>query len=230
MHDVYHIHYRELLGDLDPESVDLFLTDIPYNTQESQRNRGTHPRLVNFFPVLDEEDWFWVLTGMSRALKPSGRALLMTDEKAMDQVKRAVQLSKEAHKRNYRTTQLSLVYWDALVWNKINRGMGYHGAKQHEFIMIFEKLPAKYKYGKDRSLLEAKSVLTRTKYPTEKPIELARQLIEFASQPGDFIVDPFCGSGTFGVAAKQLNRDFVGGDINEEAVQLTEARLREVKA
>ena len=67
----------------------------------------------------------------------------------------------------------------------------------------------------------------RVGYPTQKPILLLERIITIATDPGDCVLDPFCGSGTTLVAAKLLNRDFIGIDISPEAVQLAEARLRE---
>jgi site-specific DNA-methyltransferase (adenine-specific) len=48
-----------------------------------------------------------------------------------------------------------------------------------------------------------------TLHPNEKPVIAIAPLIEAFSQPGDLVLDPFCGSGTTGVAAKMLGRRFV---------------------
>lgn len=65
----------------------------------------------------------------------------------------------------------------------------------------------------------------RVGYPTQKPILLLEQIIKIASDEGDVILDPFCGSGTTLVAAKLLNRQYIGIDVSEEAVSLTKDRL-----
>lgn len=65
----------------------------------------------------------------------------------------------------------------------------------------------------------------RVGYPTQKPILLLEQIIKLASDEDDVILDPFCGSGTTLVAAKLLNRQYVGIDVSEEAVSLTKERL-----
>lgn len=67
----------------------------------------------------------------------------------------------------------------------------------------------------------------RTGYPTQKPILLLDRIIELITQPGDLVVDPFCGSGTTLVAAKLLHRHFLGIDSSQEAVALTGRRLEE---
>jgi len=65
----------------------------------------------------------------------------------------------------------------------------------------------------------------RTGYPTQKPILLLERVIEISTQPGDLVLDPFCGSGTTLVAAKILGRHSIGMDCSEEAVNLAQRRL-----
>lgn len=65
----------------------------------------------------------------------------------------------------------------------------------------------------------------RTGYPTQKPILLLERVIEIATDPGDLVLDPFCGSGTTLVAAKILGRSSIGLDSSEEAVDLAKQRL-----
>ncbi len=65
----------------------------------------------------------------------------------------------------------------------------------------------------------------RTGYPTQKPILLLERIILLATNEGDMVIDPFCGSGTTLVAAHLLNRSAIGIDISEDAVELTRSRL-----
>lgn len=65
----------------------------------------------------------------------------------------------------------------------------------------------------------------RTGYPTQKPIELLEKIIQISTDEGDFVLDPFCGSGTTLVAAKMLNRNFMGVDKNSSAIELCNQRL-----
>ncbi len=66
----------------------------------------------------------------------------------------------------------------------------------------------------------------RVGYPTQKPILLLERIIEIASDEGDIILDPFCGSGTTLVAGKLKNRKVIGMDISEDAIKVTYARLK----
>ncbi|MXX59827.1 MAG: hypothetical protein F4Z37_12630 [Rhodothermaceae bacterium] len=67
----------------------------------------------------------------------------------------------------------------------------------------------------------------RTGYPTQKPLDLLRRIIEASSNEGDVILDPFCGCATTCVAADKLDREWVGIDISEKAYELVNIRLRE---
>lgn len=68
----------------------------------------------------------------------------------------------------------------------------------------------------------------RSGYPTQKPVLLLREIIKIVTDEGDLVVDPFCGSGTTCVAAKSMNRSFIGIDISNEAVELANIRLQEM--
>ena len=65
----------------------------------------------------------------------------------------------------------------------------------------------------------------RVGYPTQKPILLLEQILRLVTDEGDFVIDPFAGSGTTVVAAKMLKRKYLGIDILPGAVELTEHRL-----
>lgn len=65
----------------------------------------------------------------------------------------------------------------------------------------------------------------RTGYPTQKPVLLLNQIIRIASDEGDIVLDPFCGSGTTCVSAKHLKRNYIGIDKSIDAVDLAVSRL-----
>ncbi len=65
----------------------------------------------------------------------------------------------------------------------------------------------------------------RVTYPTQKPVELLEQIIKISTSEHDIILDPFCGSGTTLVAAKLLNRRYIGIDVSPLAVALANNRL-----
>ncbi len=69
----------------------------------------------------------------------------------------------------------------------------------------------------------------RTGYPTQKPLALLDRIIEASSNPGDVVLDPFCGCATACVSADSLNRQWIGIDLSPLAGKLVESRLREEK-
>lgn len=69
------------------------------------------------------------------------------------------------------------------------------------------------------------SMPENTEHPTQKSEKLIAKLILASSNPGDFVFDPFVGSGTSSVVAKKLGRRYLGIDLNEEYCLLTERRL-----
>ena len=62
-------------------------------------------------------------------------------------------------------------------------------------------------------------------YPTQKPLALLHRIIKASSNKGDMVFDPFCGCATAMVAAQQLNRQWIGCDIEEKAVDILVERL-----
>jgi site-specific DNA-methyltransferase (adenine-specific) len=65
----------------------------------------------------------------------------------------------------------------------------------------------------------------RVGYPTQKPVALLERIVRASSNPGDTVLDPFCGSGTTLIAAQKLGREWIGIDNSPLAITLTRARL-----
>ena len=65
----------------------------------------------------------------------------------------------------------------------------------------------------------------KTGYPTQKPEGVLRRIVQASSQPGDWVLDAFAGSGTLGAVARQLDRKFVLVDSNPAAIQVMRDRL-----
>jgi site-specific DNA-methyltransferase (adenine-specific) len=63
-------------------------------------------------------------------------------------------------------------------------------------------------------------------HPTQKPLRLVRRAILASTHEGDLIFDPFSGSGTTGVAAKELGRFFVGAEMEVEFAELAARRIK----
>ena len=67
----------------------------------------------------------------------------------------------------------------------------------------------------------------RLGYPTQKPVALLERIVSASSNPGDLVLDPFCGCGTTVHAAEKLGRRWIGIDVTHLAISLIERRLRQ---
>ena len=63
-------------------------------------------------------------------------------------------------------------------------------------------------------------------HPIQKPLRLVRRALLASTREGDLVFDPFSGSGTTAVAAKELGRFFVGAELEEEFARLAARRIR----
>lgn len=68
----------------------------------------------------------------------------------------------------------------------------------------------------------------RMGYPTQKPLALLERIVEASSNPGDWVLDPFCGCGTAVAAAQKLGRRWIGIDITHLAISLQKYRLKQM--
>jgi site-specific DNA-methyltransferase (adenine-specific) len=201
------------------ESVDLLITDPPYESLEKHRAIGTTTRLKH--SKSSSNDWFQVFPNAKfgelfvevfRVLKRHSHFYLYCDQETMFVAK------PEAERAGFR-------FWKPLVWDKRTIGMGYHYRARYEFILFFEKGKRKLN---DLGIADVISVpRIHRGYPAEKPAAVSEVLIRQSSEPGDVVADPFMGSGSVGVAAARLGRRFLGTDVNPEAIRLSESRLLE---
>ena len=106
--------------------------------------------------------------------------------------------------------------------------MGYHYRARYEFILFFEKGKRKLNNLGISDVLEAPRI--HRGYPTEKPVSIAEVLVTQSTQAGEIVIDPFCGSGSVGVAAQKHDRRFLGNDLSKTAVVHTLERLGEQKS
>ncbi len=80
-----------------------------------------------------------------------------------------------------------------------------------------------------KDLIESPVEMTKDNaHPAVYPLYIVQELIKLLSRENDLVLDPFCGSGTTCVAAKNLNRKYLGIEINADYVNLTNERLNQV--
>ncbi len=205
-----------------PESVDLLVTDPPYESLEKHRAVGTTTRLKH--SKASSNDWFTIFPNerfpelfaeVYRVLRRNSHFYLFCDPETMF-------VAKEPAER------AGFKFWKPLIWDKRTIGMGYHYRARYECILFFEKGKRKLNDLGVADIIEVKRIVGG--YPAEKPVSVSEVLIRQSSEPGQLVVDPFMGSGSVGVAAVGQGRTFLGNDLCAEAVDITRRRLREAGA
>ncbi len=201
------------------ESVDLVVTDPPYESLERHRSVGTTTRLKHskassnaWFDIFPNERFEALFGEIHRVLKKDAHFYLFCDQETMFVAKPIAE-------------QAGFKFWKPLVWDKKKIGMGYHYRARYELILFFEKGKRKLNNLGIPDIIEATRIYRG--YPTEKPAEVSEVLIEQSTEPDELVLDPFMGAGGTGVAATRLGRRFRGNDTCEEAVEISRERLVE---
>lgn len=199
------------LSTLEDNSIDLIITDPPYESLEKHRAVGTTTRLkTKWFEVFPNSDFDVLFFNLYRVLKNNSHLYMFCDAETMFLIKPIGE-------------KYGFKFWKPLVWDKKQIGMGYHYRARYEFILFFEKGKRRLNNLGIADILEAPRI--NGGYPTQKPVSINKILIEQSSSIGDLVIDPFMGSGTVGVAARQLNRRFWGSDISKEAIEFANIRF-----
>ncbi|MDF4498198.1 site-specific DNA-methyltransferase [Vibrio parahaemolyticus] len=219
--DVSNLDAITWLRTIESSSVDLVITDPPYESLEKHRKIGTTTRLKNsksssnqWFEIFPNERFEELVSEIYRIMKKNSHFYLFCDQETMFVIKPIAE-------------SMGFKFWKPIVWDKVSIGMGYHYRARYEFILFFEKGKRKLNNLSIPDILVEKRVWKG--YPTEKPVNLAKTLIEQSSNEQDLVIDPFCGSGFVGQASELLNRNFRGNDLNIEAVKLTKTRINSIR-
>jgi site-specific DNA-methyltransferase (adenine-specific) len=209
----------ELLASLPEGSVACVLTDPPYGISY-QSNRSVSAGKSK--PVAG--DWNFDLTAFldecARVLRPDGCVWVFT--------------RWDVYPLWCRSIPPTLKVQNFVVWVKDNHtagdltgNLGY----KWEGVMLLSRAPSlggrlRLRSGRMANVWEfARVPHARMTHPTEKPIALLRQAIVCFTDPGDLVVDPFCGSGSTGEAALESGRRVLLGDIDPEYIQLARKRV-----
>lgn len=190
-------------------SVDLLITDLPYESLEKHRKIGTTTRLKEsksssnqWFSIFPNYRFGALFAEAYRVLKKNAHFYFMCDQETMFYAKPVGESA-------------GFKFWKPIVWDKVSIGMGYHYRARYEFVLFFEKGKRKLNNLGIPDVLSVKRVYKG--YPTEKPVDLMKILIEQSSSCGDVVADPFFGSGSSIVAALELNRNALGNDVSLDA-------------
>ena len=245
---VYCMDNLELMERIEDNSVDLIYCDILYNTGKKFRdfddNLGTTAEAIEWYKPRVLE--------MKRILKDTGNIYLHMDFRLSHYMK--ILMDEVFGEKNfineiiwaYRTGGVSKRYFQ----RKHDNILRYSKTDKYTHNPLFEKsytkftspdAPSQQKFNlqKDengvyrnvhmRDVWNIDVIYNKDKqavgYNTQKPKELLDRIIKSSSNKGDIVADFFCGSGTTGVVAKELGRNYIMCDVSPKAVEISEMRL-----
>ncbi len=216
-------------------SVDLIITDPPYNLGNFMHERNTNlvKMRENHFAYadwdnLEHSEWVENMDGFfresNRVLKKKGSLLMFM---SLMKVETLIKLAQN-HKFYYKTIG---------VWHKKNpmpRNMNLHFINSTECWIYFINEGTTGTFNNDgvpvhdyiETGLTPASEKKYGKHPTQKPIQLINHFIKLLSNPNDIILDPFMGSGSTGVGCELLNRQFIGIELDENYYEIAKNRLK----
>jgi DNA modification methylase len=196
------------MRDFAPGSFDAVITDPPYFLPaEHYKTRVKWARSLSDLSIIGHflGD---VLAECRRVLKPTGVMLTFCDGQSYPVI--------------YAKCYQDYARLTDIVWDKMAIGMGAGVRRRHELILA--GVPESYLWGGwIPSVLRFAPVQSEQRqHPAEKPIELLRELLRVF---GGSVLDPFCGSGTTGVACAELGRDFVGIELDAGYCEIARKRI-----
>lgn len=122
--------------------------------------------------------------------------------------------------------QVGFKLHNLLVWEKNNCTPNRWYMKNCEYILFLRKGSAKkINNVGSKTVHQFDNIIGSKRHPTEKPIDLMEYYIANSSNKGDIVFDPFMGSGSTGVAAQNLNRDFIGIELDVKYFNIAKERL-----
>lgn len=206
-------------------TVNHIITDPPYNiSHENNFNTLKCPRQGVDFGEWDKNfDLFSWIPKYEKILDKNGSIIIFCSYRYISFIIKTMEES-------------NLEVKDILVWKKTNpmpRNIERRYVQDMEFAIWGVKKGSKWVFNKDknkpymRSLFETSIVSgnERTKHPTQKSLQLMKNIIKIHTNEKDIILDPFMGSGTTGLACLELNRIFIGVELDKEYFNLAIERL-----
>ena len=198
----------EVMRTLPAGSVDAVITDPPYGiglqTNYASRKRTALAACNDFLPIAGDDKPF-----DPRPFLPFPVVVLFG--------------------ANYYADRLppsgGWVVWDKLNGLSSKRAWGFNDNSDCELIWTNQGNAARLIPHRWMGAMKESEGNERRVHPTQKPIALMAELIKQYTQPGDLILDPFCGSGTTGVACVQTGRRFIGIEIDEGYATIARARI-----
>ncbi|CAM9101864.1 DNA-methyltransferase [Mycoplasma todarodis] len=209
------------------KTFDLILTDPPYNvSRKHQLGFSNMGRKGMDFGEWDYEfnQLTW-LDGIAKVLNKNGSIIIFNDWKNMGLI--ATKLEKEG-----------FIVKDLLKWEKKNpmpRNTNRRYVTDYEYAIWATKKGGKWTFNKgDKPYARptfSHSIPAGGKkriHPTQKPTSLLKEIIEIHTNKGDTILDPFSGSGSTGVAAEEIGRNFTLIERNSEFYEKSKEQFSKI--
>ena len=227
-------------------SVDLLFIDPPYNLNKDFGNNKFRLKKANEYEALFEQ---WLLS-LLPTLKETASVYVCCDWQTSPMIFNA--LNKHLRIRNRITWEREKGRGALSNWKNCSEDIWFATVSDNykfnvDAVKLKKKVIAPYKEngvakdwtedgsGKYRLTHPSNlwnditipfwSMPENTDHPTQKPEKLVAKIILASTDKGDFVLDPFLGSGTTSVVAKKLGRNYLGIDMNEEYCCLAEKRL-----
>jgi len=224
---LYNEDCLSLLARLPNSSVDLILTDPPYNISLHSTGNINLPngKIINnniaTWDTIPFNPHDYV-SDFNRILKPNGNIFIFTSysllgkyHEAFDKIFTTFQIfiwhKTTPTQSVYKNSFLNSCELVVCLWNK---GHTWNFKSQREMHNFFECPSCRYP-----------EKISNPNHPTQKPLALIEHLLLIASNKNDIVLDPFMGVGTTGVAALKNNRRFIGTDIDPKYVAASLKRL-----
>jgi site-specific DNA-methyltransferase (adenine-specific) len=197
---------RKLLASINNNVITTTFFDPQYRgvlDKLAYGNEGRRQKGRSELQQMSEETIKSFIQEIDRVLVPSGHLFLWIDKFHLC----------EGISPWIKSTTLSIV--DLITWNKGKIGMGYRTRRKSEYLLVLQKQPNKAKgYWTRHDIPDVwTEKIIDKKHPHQKPIGLQSALIEAVSAHGDYILDPCAGSYEVLNACRELNRNFIGGDV-----------------
>lgn len=235
---LYNENCLDVLKTLPSESIDLVVTDCPYHIVNGGCSKEDLGGIFSKNPnskhqilggMLNEEQSTYVKSGklfkfndiefseyvpeLYRILKNGTHCYIMINARNLKD------LWEECEKAGFEFQQL-------LVWNKGNAVVNKFYMNCYELILMMRKGEAKPINQKGTpNILTIPNIIGVKTHPTEKPVQLNKTLILNSSKEGDVVLDCFMGTGSCGVAAQELGRDFIGIELDEKYFNIAKERI-----
>lgn len=213
--------------------VDMIVTDPPYKTTSRgcagnsggmlQKQINKKGQVFNFNNI-EIEDY---LPRFYQVLKETGHCYIMTNHKNLIHFLKTIDEWKDP------MTNEGFKFIKCLIWDKGNKIMGQYYMNQFEYILFLRKgAGVKINNCGTSDILSIANKKTKDEngnniHDTEKPIDLFKIMIENSSKENETVFDPFMGVGGCFIAALELDRKFIGCEIDKNYYNTTQNRIAE---